>query len=80
MFYSVLIVTFMIKLGTITVRRSFSITLTSKAQCIFLVHRDTSKQVHPPALRPYLPDIEAFARHNHFNVLHPILRLVKRRF
>ncbi|KAF8490579.1 Clavaminate synthase-like protein [Gautieria morchelliformis] len=40
------------------------------------VHRDVTKRAHPEALRPFLPEISAFARHNHFNVLHPILRLV----
>ena len=35
-----------------------------------------TKKEHPEALRPLLPEIDAFARHNHFNVLHPILRYV----
>jgi hypothetical protein len=38
------------------------------------VNRDVTKRQHPEAVRPFLPEIEAFARHNHFNVLHPILR------
>lgn len=40
------------------------------------VHRDVTKRAHPEALRPFLPEISAFARHNHFNVLHPIMRYV----
>lgn len=35
------------------------------------------KREHPQALRPYLQEIEAFARHNHFSVLHPILRCAR---
>ncbi|KAM5539612.1 hypothetical protein V8D89_006721 [Ganoderma adspersum] len=31
---------------------------------------------HPQALQPFLPEICAFAEHNHFKVLHPILRLL----
>ncbi|PIL28758.1 hypothetical protein GSI_08802 [Ganoderma sinense ZZ0214-1] len=31
---------------------------------------------HPQALQPFLPEIYAFAEHNHFKVLHPILRLL----
>ncbi|KAJ7088430.1 hypothetical protein B0H15DRAFT_841338 [Mycena belliarum] len=40
------------------------------------INRQVRKRAHPEALRPYLQEIEAFARHNHFNVLHPILRLL----
>ena len=40
----------------------------------FSVNRDIRKRQHPGPLRPFLPEIEAFARHNHENVLHPILR------
>ncbi|KAF7366894.1 hypothetical protein MSAN_00948100 [Mycena sanguinolenta] len=39
-------------------------------------HRDVTKRQHPEAVRPFLNEIEAFARHSHFNVLHPILRLL----
>ncbi|KAJ7820017.1 Clavaminate synthase-like protein [Mycena olivaceomarginata] len=42
------------------------------------INRDVTKRQHPEAVRPFLPEIEAFARHNHFNVLHPILRLLAR--
>ncbi|KAL0946027.1 hypothetical protein HGRIS_012304 [Hohenbuehelia grisea] len=40
------------------------------------VNRDVEKRQHPLALRPFLPEIAAFARHNHENVLFPILRLL----
>ncbi|KAI0752458.1 Clavaminate synthase-like protein [Daedaleopsis nitida] len=33
-------------------------------------------QEHPRALQPLLPDIRAFAEHNHYNVLNPLLRLL----
>ncbi|KAJ8457399.1 hypothetical protein ONZ45_g18329 [Pleurotus djamor] len=38
------------------------------------IHRSVTIQPHPPALRQFLPDISEFAKHNHFNVLFPILR------
>lgn len=34
---------------------------------------------HPQALQPFLPEIYAFAEHNHFKVLHPILRYIDSR-
>ncbi|KAF8177668.1 Clavaminate synthase-like protein [Pholiota molesta] len=40
------------------------------------INRDVTKRQHPEVLRPFLPEIEAFARHNHEEVLHPILRLL----
>ncbi|KZT26009.1 Clavaminate synthase-like protein [Neolentinus lepideus HHB14362 ss-1] len=40
------------------------------------INRDVTKKQHPQALRPLLPEIEAFAKHCHSNVLHPILRLL----
>lgn len=40
------------------------------------IHRDVTKKQHPKELRPLLPEIEAFARFNHLNVLHPILQLL----
>ncbi|KAK0214452.1 hypothetical protein IW262DRAFT_1406179 [Armillaria fumosa] len=43
---------------------------------LYNINRDTTKRQHPEAVRPYLAEIEAFARHNHLNVLHPILRLL----
>ena len=35
---------------------------------------DVTKQTHPEPLRPFLPEIMAFARLNLSNVLHPILQ------
>ncbi|KAH7909409.1 hypothetical protein BJ138DRAFT_1155324 [Hygrophoropsis aurantiaca] len=40
------------------------------------LNRDVRQRPHPQALRPLLPELDAFARHNHFNILHPILRLI----
>ncbi|KJA19089.1 hypothetical protein HYPSUDRAFT_89571 [Hypholoma sublateritium FD-334 SS-4] len=40
------------------------------------INRDVNKRAHPPALRPFLPEIAEFARHNHEEVLHPILKLL----
>ncbi|KAL0946014.1 hypothetical protein HGRIS_012291 [Hohenbuehelia grisea] len=40
------------------------------------INRDVHLYQHPEALRPLLPEIAAFARHNHFNVLFPVLRLL----
>ncbi|KAF7366837.1 hypothetical protein MSAN_00942200 [Mycena sanguinolenta] len=42
------------------------------------VNRDVTKREHPEALRPFLSQIDDFARHTHFNVLHPVLRLLAR--
>lgn len=42
----------------------------------YSINRDVTKKEHPEAIRPLLPEIDAFAKHNHFNVLHPILRLL----
>ena len=39
-----------------------------------LVNKQVYTKEHPEVLRPLMPEIEAFAKHNHFNVLHPILR------
>ncbi|PIL28627.1 hypothetical protein GSI_08669 [Ganoderma sinense ZZ0214-1] len=33
-------------------------------------------QQHPRALQPFLPEVHGFMEHNHFNVLHQILRLL----
>jgi len=38
------------------------------------VSRNVTKRPHPQALRPFLPELDAFARYNHLNILHPILR------
>ncbi|KAG6856577.1 hypothetical protein H0H87_002965 [Tephrocybe sp. NHM501043] len=40
------------------------------------LHRNVTQKKHPEALRPFLPEISDFIRHNHFNILHPLLRLV----
>ncbi|PCH36841.1 Clavaminate synthase-like protein [Wolfiporia cocos MD-104 SS10] len=40
------------------------------------ITRDVTKRQHPKAMRPLLPEVEAFAKFNHHNVLHPILRLL----
>lgn len=37
---------------------------------------DVMSHEHPKALRPFLPEIAAFSEHNHFNILHPILKLI----
>jgi len=49
-----------------------SVTLAEVVQ----VNRKITKHPHPQALRPFLSELDAFARHNHFNILHPILRYV----
>ncbi|PBK90715.1 Clavaminate synthase-like protein [Armillaria gallica] len=38
----------------------------------------SNKQEHPAALRPYSKYLDDFARHNHFNVVYPILKLLAR--
>lgn len=40
------------------------------------INRDVTRREHPKPVRPFLPEIEQFAFHNHLNVLHPILRLL----
>ncbi|KAI0752451.1 Clavaminate synthase-like protein [Daedaleopsis nitida] len=40
------------------------------------LHRPIFQQQHPEALRPFLSEIRAFVEHNHYNVLHPVLRLL----
>ncbi|KAF8557504.1 Clavaminate synthase-like protein [Imleria badia] len=40
------------------------------------INRDITKRGHPEAIRPFLPEIKEFGKFNHFNVLHPILRLI----
>ncbi|KAI1787059.1 Clavaminate synthase-like protein [Ganoderma leucocontextum] len=39
------------------------------------MHHSIFDQQHPKALQPFLSEIRAFTEHNHFKVLHPILRL-----
>lgn len=40
------------------------------------VNRKVYNREHPTFLRPYLKELEDFAKHNHFNVVFPILRCV----
>ncbi|KAI1787058.1 Clavaminate synthase-like protein [Ganoderma leucocontextum] len=40
------------------------------------MHRPIFDQQHPNALQPFLPELRAFTEHNHYNVLHPVLRLL----
>ncbi|KAJ7473985.1 hypothetical protein FB451DRAFT_1133427 [Mycena latifolia] len=40
------------------------------------INHDVKKRAHPEALRPYMKEIDAFAHHNHFNIVYPILRLL----
>ncbi|EPQ50491.1 Clavaminate synthase-like protein [Gloeophyllum trabeum ATCC 11539] len=37
---------------------------------------DVNRKSHPEALRPLLPEIEAWIKHCHLNVIHPLLRLL----
>jgi isopenicillin N synthase-like dioxygenase len=63
------------RLSSIRVRNSYcmlSVTLAGAVQ----VNRNVTTHPHPQALRPFLPELDAFARHNHLNVLRPILRLI----
>ena len=57
------------------VRSSSFVSLVTLADVIQVNH-DVSRRSHPEALRPFLSELDAFARHNHFNVLHPILRYI----
>ncbi|OAX42218.1 Clavaminate synthase-like protein [Rhizopogon vinicolor AM-OR11-026] len=41
---------------------------------IYSISRDATKRGHPEALRPLLQEIQEFAKHNHLNVLHPLMR------
>lgn len=39
------------------------------------VHRSVfGQQQHPKFLQPFLPELRTFSEHNHFNVLHPVLK------
>ncbi|KAH7928363.1 Clavaminate synthase-like protein [Leucogyrophana mollusca] len=40
------------------------------------INRHISNVSHPQALRPFIPEVDAFIRHNHFNILEPLLKLV----
>ncbi|KZT63607.1 Clavaminate synthase-like protein [Daedalea quercina L-15889] len=39
------------------------------------VNHDVTRKQHPLAVRPLIPEIEAFAKFNHLQVLYPLLRL-----
>ncbi|KAG6872256.1 hypothetical protein C0995_011515 [Termitomyces sp. Mi166 len=39
-------------------------------------HTDVRLKEHPEALRPFLPEIDAFVRHNYFSILLPLFRLL----
>jgi hypothetical protein len=38
------------------------------------VHRDIHHDPHPDALNPFIPELDDFNKHNHYNILFPILR------
>ncbi|KAF8646665.1 hypothetical protein AX16_007163 [Volvariella volvacea WC 439] len=40
------------------------------------INRNVMGRSHPQALRPFLGEISDFAHHNHYNILHPLLRLL----
>ncbi|ESK83880.1 Clavaminate synthase-like protein [Moniliophthora roreri MCA 2997] len=40
------------------------------------INRKVGQREHPKAVRPFLDDLKAFAEHNHYNILFPILRLL----
>ncbi|KAF7298739.1 Flavonol synthase/flavanone 3-hydroxylase [Mycena indigotica] len=42
----------------------------------FNINRDVTLREQPEALRPFLPELDALARHTHFDILHPILRML----
>ncbi|KAI5827872.1 Clavaminate synthase-like protein [Schizophyllum commune Tattone D] len=40
------------------------------------INHRVNRAAHPTALRPYMNEVDDFARHCHFNILYPILRLL----
>ncbi|KAF4607779.1 hypothetical protein EYR40_000114 [Pleurotus pulmonarius] len=44
----------------------------------YAVNHNGAVHEHPPALRPFVPELTAFARQNHYQVLRPILRLLSK--
>ncbi|KAL0571836.1 hypothetical protein V5O48_010132 [Marasmius crinis-equi] len=40
------------------------------------INRNVNRRTHPEALHPYIHEVDAFARHNHFEVANAILRLL----
>ncbi|KAG1737543.1 uncharacterized protein EDB91DRAFT_1337230 [Suillus paluster] len=59
---------------TIKLEKPSSTTYSSMSSIFKQYHtnRDVTKQGHPEALRPILPEIQEFSKHDHFNMLHPI--------
>ncbi|KAI0341626.1 Clavaminate synthase-like protein [Trametopsis cervina] len=41
----------------------------------YTINRDVYKKQHPPALRPFLPELSEFTKHNH-SIVHTLLRLL----
>ncbi|KIY73903.1 Clavaminate synthase-like protein [Cylindrobasidium torrendii FP15055 ss-10] len=42
------------------------------------INKQVRNQEHPPALQPYIKELEHFTEHNHLKIVHPILRLLAR--
>ncbi|KAF9035013.1 Clavaminate synthase-like protein [Hymenopellis radicata] len=42
------------------------------------INKNVYEQEHPAILRPYLKHMDDFVRHNHMNIVHPILRILAR--
>ncbi|KAI0703871.1 Clavaminate synthase-like protein [Cerioporus squamosus] len=43
----------------------------------YALHRSIfGQQRHPQALQPFLPEVRAFAEHNHYNILYPTLQML----
>jgi len=40
------------------------------------INRNVNTRSHPEAVRPFLPEVQEFVRHNHIDVLHEIQRLL----
>lgn len=63
----------MIRLNNTTVSRHY------RLPCVVptlgsAVDHDIYKDKHPKPLRPFLSEIDAFARHCHYHILHSVLR------
>ncbi|KAF9259643.1 Clavaminate synthase-like protein [Marasmius fiardii PR-910] len=43
---------------------------------MYSINKDVTRRPHPDALQPFMPEIDAFARHNYSDVVHPMLRLL----
>ncbi|EIW75982.1 Clavaminate synthase-like protein [Coniophora puteana RWD-64-598 SS2] len=42
----------------------------------YAINKNVHRRPHPQSLRPFLPEIDDFVKHNHFNIVHPLLRLI----